>query len=331
LTGHWLLRRSRPAFAALLLAAAGPVFAQSAPSAYPAKVIRLIVANAPGGGADLVARVLSEKLSRPLGRQIIVENRPGGSGQIGAEYVAKAAPDGYTLLLGTTLTLISSPALHPNLTYRSPADFAPISLLAATTYVLVVHPSVPARSVKDFVALARSRADGLNYASPGPGSAAHIASEMLSSMTGTKLVHVTYRGALPGVMSVIQGETDLMFCNLLPAMPLIKSNRVRALGIASLTRSSLLPDVRTLDESGLRGFDVQQYYSLVAPAGTSGEIVSRLNEEISRNFQSPDVKSRLAADGSEVRISTPAELEKLINSEIAKWSRAIKQAGIKPD
>jgi tripartite-type tricarboxylate transporter receptor subunit TctC len=154
---------------------------------------------------------------------------------------------------------------------------------------------------------------------------------MLGAMTGTKLVHVTYRGALPGVLSVVQGETDLMFCNLLPAMPLLKTNRVRALGIASLSRSSLLPELRTLHESGLPGFDVQQYYSLVAPAGTGGEIVSRLNEEIARHFQAPDVKSRLAADGSEVRVSTPAELEQLIVSEIAKWSQAIRQAAIKPD
>jgi|SRR5882672_657506 len=328
-----LLRLALPL--AALFAATGPACAQGALSGaggnYPVKVIRLIVANAPGGGADLVGRVVSEKLSRPLGRQIIVENRPGASGLLGSEYVAKAAPDGYTLLLGTTLTLISSPALHPNLPYKSPADFAPVSLLASTTYVLVVHPSVPARSARDLVALAKTRRGGLNYASPGPGSAAHIASEMLAAMTGTRLTHVTYRGALPGVLSVVQGETDLMFCNLLPAMPLLKSNRVRALGIASLTRSSILPDVRTLDESGLKGFDVQQYYSLVGPAGMSGEIVGRLHEEVMKNFQSPDVKSRLAADGSEVRVSTPAELEKLIVSEIAKWGRAIKQAGIKPE
>jgi tripartite-type tricarboxylate transporter receptor subunit TctC len=298
---------------------------------YPAKVIRLIVANAPGGGADLVARVLAEKLARPLGRQIIVENRPGASGQIGAEYVAKAAPDGYVLLLGTTLTLISSPALHPNLTYRSPADFAPISLLASTTYVLVVHPSVPVRSVKDLIAVARSRPGGLSYASPGPGSAAHIASEMLGSRIGTRLVHITYRGALPGMLSVVQGETDMMFGNLLPAIPLLKSSRVRALGIASPERSAILPDVPTLHESGLTGFDVQQFYSLVAPAGTSSEIVGRLNEEISKHFQLPDIRSRLAADGSEVRISTPAQLEKLIISEIVKWRQAIRQAGIKAD
>lgn len=339
MTGPWHQLRSSSLRAAVLaaplLAGAGAVSAQGAPPAaagnYPAKVIRLVVANAPGGGADLVARVLSEKLARPLGRQVIVENRPGASGQIGADHVAKAAPDGYTLLLGTTLTLISSPALHPNLPYKSPADFAMISLLASTTYALIVHPSVPARSIKDLVAVARGRPGGLNYASPGPGSAAHIASEMLSAMTRTKVVHVTYRGALPGVLSVVQGETDFMFANLLPAMPLIKSDRVRALGIASLTRSTLLPELHTLHESGLRGFDVQQYYSLVAPAGTSGEIVGRLNDEISKHFQAPDVKSRLAADGSEVRVSTPAELERLIISEIAKWTQAIKQAGIRPD
>ena len=322
-------------FSAMVLALSGGASAQSSPPAtpgnYPVKVIRLIVANAPGGGADLVARLLAEKLARPLGRQIVVENRPGASGQIGAEYVAKAAPDGYTLLLGTTLTLISSPALHPNLSYKSPSDFTPISLLGATTYVLVVHPSVPVRSVKDLVALAKSRPGGLTFASPGTGSAAHIAGGMLSAMTGVKLVHVGYRGAQPSVISVVQGETDLMFCNLLPAMPLIKSHRVHALGLASLQRSSLLPELPTLNEAGLPGFDVQQYYSLAGPAGMSGEIVNRLHDEIARHFQTRDVKARLAADGSEVQNSTPAELEKLIVSEITKWSQVIKQAGISPD
>ena len=306
---------------------AGNAWAQ----AYPVKPVRLIVANAPGGGADLVARLLSEKLTRPLGRQIIVENRPGGSGQIGADLVAKAAPDGYTLLLGTTLALISSPALHPNLPYKSPADFAPISLLASTTYVLVVHPSVPARTVKALAQLAKARPGGMSYASGGPGTVGHIASEMFASRVGAKLLNISYRGSGPGVFSVAQGETDLMFCNLLPAVPLLQMSRVRALGLASLKRSTLLPDVPTLHESGLPGFEVQQYYSLVAPAGTSGEIVSRLNEEIARHFQSPDVKSRLAGDGSEVRVSTPAELEKLIVSEIAKWTRTIREAGIRPE
>ena len=299
--------------------------------AYPVKPIRLIVGNAPGGGADLVARLLSEKLTRPLGRQMIVENRPGASGQIGADLVAKAAPDGYTLLLGTTLALISSPALHPSLPYKSPADFAPISLLATTTYVLIVHPSVPARSVKDLATLAKARPGGMSYASGGAGTVGHLAAEMFASMVGAKLVNVAYRGTGPGVLSVVQGENDLMFCNLLPAMAFLKMSRVRALGIASLTRSTILPDVPTLHESGLPGFDVQQYYSLVAPAGTSAEIVSRLNQEIARHFQSPDVKSRLAGDGSEVRVSTPVELEKLIVSEIAKWARTIRQAGIRPE
>jgi tripartite-type tricarboxylate transporter receptor subunit TctC len=306
---------------------AGNAWAQ----AWPAKPIRLVVANAPGGGADLVARLLSEKLTRPLGRQIIVENRPGGSGQIGADLVAKAAPDGYTLLLGTTLSLITSPALHPNLPYKSPGDFAPISLLASTTYVLVVHPSVPARTVKDLVALAKARPGGMSYASGGPGTAGHVAAEMFASRVGARLVNISYRGSGPGVFSVVLGETDLMFCNLLPAVPYLKMSKVRALGIASLARSTLLPDVPTLHESGLPGFDVQQYYSLVAPAGTSREIVSRLNEEVARHFQAPDVKSRLAGDGSEVQISTPAELEKLLITEIAKWSRTIREAGIKPE
>jgi tripartite-type tricarboxylate transporter receptor subunit TctC len=197
--------------------------------------------------------------------------------------------------------------------------------------VLIVHPSVPARSVKDLALLAKARPGGMSYASGGSGTVGHLAAEMFASQVGAKLVNVAYRGTGPGVFSVVQGENDLMFCNLLPAMPFLKISRVRALGIASLTRSTLLRDVPTLHESGLPGFDVQQYYSLVAPAGTSGEIVSRLNQEIARHFQSPDVKSRLAGDGSEARVSTPVELEKLIVSEIAKWTRTIRQAGIRPD
>ncbi len=301
------------------------------PQSFPAKPIRLIVPNAPGGGSDLVARLLAEKLFHSLGQQVIVENRAGAGGQLGAEFVVRSAPDGYTLLLGTTMTLITAPSLYPRVPYKSPKDFSPVSSVASTSYLLVIHPSVPANSVQDLVKLVKSRPTRLNYASTGPGSPANLAGELFNSLTGAKMVHIPYKGSAPGTISVMQGETDLMFSNLLPAIPMLKASRLRALGITSLKRSSLLPKLPTLDESGLNGFSVQQFYSVVAPAGTSKEIVKRLNEVIHKEMQSAETVQRLASDGSEVSLSTPEELERLITSEIAKWSKVIKEAGIKPE
>ena len=295
---------------------------------YPSKPIRIVVPNAPGGGSDLVARVTAEKLAKPLGRQVIVENREGAAGQIGTEHVVRSAPDGYTLLLGTSLTLITAPALNPKLPYRSPDAFAPISLLGTTTFVLVVHPSVPARSAKDLVSLAKAKPGAFTYASSGVGSPAHLAGELFQSMTGTKMLQVPYKGSAPGMLSVTTGETDLMFGNLLPARPLIVTRRVRALAVASLIRTALLPEVPTLHESGLRGFDVRQFYALLAPARTSREILMRLNAEVASVMQSPETKQALAKDGTEVQTSSPEELEKLIVTEIAKWSRVIRSARI---
>jgi tripartite-type tricarboxylate transporter receptor subunit TctC len=298
---------------------------------YPNKPIKLVVPNAPGGGSDLVGRVLAEKISRVLGQQVVVENRAGAGGQLAAEFVARSAADGYTLLLGTSSTLITAPALYPKISYNPTTDYAPISLVASTTYLLVIHPSVPARSVKDLINLAKSRPGSLNYASTGPGSPAHLAGELFNSMAGVKTVHIPYKGSSPGTLSVVQGETDLMFGNILPSIPLINLNRLRPLGITSLKRSSLLPDLPTLDESGLRDFEVQQFYSVLAPAGTSSDVIKRLNQEVNREMQSAETKKRLTADGSEVIVSTPEVLGKLIAFQIAKWTKVIKNAGIKPE
>jgi tripartite-type tricarboxylate transporter receptor subunit TctC len=260
-----------------------------------------------------------------------VENRAGAGGQLAAEFVARSAADGYTLLLGTTSTLITAPALYPKISYNPTTDYAPISAVASTTYLLVIHPSVPVRSVKDLINLAKSRPGRLNYASTGPGSPAHLAGELFNSMAGVNTVHIPYKGSSPGTLSVVQGETDLMFGNILPSIPLIQSNRLRPLGITSLKRSSLLPELPTLDESGLRGFEVQQFYSVLAPAATSSNIIRRLNQEVNREMQSAETKNRLAAEGSEVMVSTPEALGKLIVFQIGKWNTVIRQAGIKPD
>jgi tripartite-type tricarboxylate transporter receptor subunit TctC len=321
--------------AALTRAGGVGIFALAASLAYgqpyPSKPVRLIVPNAPGGGSDLVGRLVAEKLSRVLGQQVVVENRAGAGGQLAAEFVARSAADGYTLLLGTTSTLITAPALYPKISYNPMTDYAPISAVASTTYLLVIHPSVPAKSVSDLINVAKSRPGRLNYASTGPGSPAHLAGELFNSMAGVNTVHIPYKGSSPGTLSVVQGETDLMFGNILPSIPLIQANRLRPLGITSLKRSSLLPHLPTLDESGLRGFEVQQFYSVLAPAATGGDIIKRLNQEVNREMQSAETKKRLAAEGSEVMVSTPEALEKLIAFQIAKWNAVIRKAGIKPD
>lgn len=303
----------------------------SAGQAYPAKVIRLVLPFPPGGGTDAVGRLVAQKLGQALGQQVIADNRAGAGGRIGAELVARSAPDGYTLLLAGSSLMATAPALYAKLPFDMPKDFAPISLVAYTAYVLVAHPSVPARMVKELIALAKSRPGRLTFASSGTGGAAHLSGELFSAMAGVKMIHVPYKGSSPGTLSVIAGETDLMFSNTVAALPSVKSGRLRPLGVTGLRRSTIMPDVPTVAESGLPGFEVQQNYGLLAPAGTPREIVIRLNQEAGKVMRTEDARSRLLVDGSEARVSTPEELEKMITAEIAKWSKVIRQAGIKEE
>ena len=321
----------RAAAGVLFLAVACCAAAGAQAQSYPAKPIRLILPFPPGGGTDVVGRLLAQKLGQALGQQVIVDNRAGAGGRIGTDLVAKSLPDGYTLLLATSSVMGTGPALYQKLPFDMPKDFAPISLVAYTAYVLVVHPSVPAKSVKDLVMLAKSKPGRLTYASSGAGGAAHLSGELFSAMAGVKMIHVAYKGSSPGMFSVVSGETDLMFSNALPALPQVKNGRLRALGATTPQRSALLPDVPTIAESGLRGFEVQQNYGVLAPAGTPREIVLRLNQEVGKAMRTEDAKSRLLADGSEAMVSTPEELERMITVEIAKWSKVIKQAGIKEE
>jgi tripartite-type tricarboxylate transporter receptor subunit TctC len=314
----------RVLLAAVTLAASTLAGAQ----AYPARPIKIVVPNPPGGGSDLVARIVAEKLTLTTGRQAIVENRAGAAGQVGAEYVARSLPDGYTLLMGTTANLVTGPALYPRLRYKSPDDFAGISLVATTSYVLVTHPSVPVRSVRDLVALVKKNPSRLNYASAGAGGSSHLAGELFNAATGAAMTHIPYKGSAPAAFSVVQGETDLTFANLLPAIPLIKTAHRRPLGVTSLKRSTLLPGLPTLDEGGLRGFDAQQFYSLVTPAGTPRDLIRRLYDDLAREMRTAETRQRLIADGSEVVLSTPEELERLLVSEIRKWTEVIRRARI---
>jgi len=312
---------------ALLACGAGVAHAQP----YPSKPVRLVVPFAPGGGSDVVGRMLGQKLSAALGRQFIIDNRAGAGGRIAAELVAKSVPDGYTLIFATSSIMATAPALYSKLAFDMPKDFAPISLVAYAVHVLVAHPSVPARSVKELIALSKRTPGRLTYASSGSGGPGHLSGELFTSLAGLRWVHVAYKGSAPATLSVVAGETDLMFSNIVPALPHIRSTRLRALGVGSARRSALLPDVPPIGESGLPGFDVRQLYGVLAPAGTPRDVVRLLNEATAKALQDPDVKERLLADGSEVLLSTPEEFEKIIVAEIAKWTKVIRRAGIKEE
>jgi tripartite-type tricarboxylate transporter receptor subunit TctC len=299
--------------------------------AYPAKPVRIVVPFAPGGGADLVGRIVAQTLRVGLKLLVMVDNRAGAAGRVGCEHVARSAPDGYTLLLATTSVMITAPALYGKLPYDVARDFAPITKAAMASYVLVVHPSVPVKAVKELIALARRKPGVLNYSSSGPGGPAHLSAELFQSMAGVKMVHVPYKGSAPGTLAAMAGETDLMFSNILPAVPAIQSGRLRPVAITSAKRSGILPDVPTVMESGLPAFRVETLYAVLAPAGTPREIVGRLNTLLVASLQSADTRKRLQADGSEVVTSSPEELAKEIQEETAQWTRVIRDAGIKPE
>jgi tripartite-type tricarboxylate transporter receptor subunit TctC len=312
-------------FAAVLALSSTAAVAQS----YPAKPVRLIVPNAPGGGTDTVARLIADKVSPALGQQIVVENRGGAGGRIAAELVARSPKDGYTLLLGSAATLITGPALDLDRRYDPVKDFAPITLTGTTAYMLVVHPSLPAKSIRELIAIARASPTHIAYSSSGQASPSHLGMELLQAMAKVKLIHVPFKGGAPAMLSLLQGETYASMSNLLTSLPPVRTNRVRALGVTSRERSSLAPDIPTIHESGLPGFELQQFYSVVAPAGTPTDVVQRLHQEIVQKYPTADVKQRLAGEGVEVRTSTPAETGKVYAEEYAKWTNVIRQAGIK--
>ena len=295
---------------------------------YPSKPIRLIVPNVPGGGTDTIARLIAEKVSPALGQQIIVDNRGGAGGRIAAELVARAPKDGYTLLLGSAATLITGPALDADRKYDPVKDFAPITLAGTTAYILVTHPSLPVKTVRDLISLAKASPGRIAFATTGQGGPAHLGTELFQAMAQVKMIHVPYKGGAPAMLSLLQGETFVMISNFITALPPVRDKRARGLGVTSLKRTALAPDIPTIDEAGLRGFELQQFYSVVAPAGTPADVVQRLNREIVQRLPAPDVKQRLAHEGIELRTSTPGELGKLNAEQFAKWLKVIQRAGI---
>jgi tripartite-type tricarboxylate transporter receptor subunit TctC len=297
---------------------------------YPTRPVRLVVASSPGGTSDILGRLMAQKLGEALGQQVVVDNRAGASGVIGADIVAKSAPDGYTLLI-TQNSLAINPSMISKLPYDALRDFAPISKIAMNPNVLTVHPSVPAKSVKELIALAKARPGGLLIGSPGMGTLPHVAAELFKYMAGVDMVQVLYKGAGQGIVSLLSGEIALMFPAPPTAMPYIKSGRLRPLGVTTATRIQALPDVPSIAEAGLPGYESTQWFGLLAAAGTPRPVMDRLYREISGVLRAPGMKERLTALGMEVAGSTPEEFAGVIKSETEKWAKVIKAAGIKAE
>jgi len=298
---------------------------------YPSKPIRYVVPFPAGGPLDIVARALGQELNKSWGQPVIVDNRPGAGGNIGADFVAKSPPDGYTIVMGAVSTHAINVTLYSKLPYDPIKDFAPITLITSVPNVLVVHPSVPARNVKELIALAKARPGALNFASGSTGSAGHLAGELFKTMAHVDMAHIPYKGAAPAVVDLMAGQVSLMFDNLASALPNIKAGRVRALAVTTLRRSTMLPELPTISEAGLRGFDVATWFGVLAPAGTPPEIVSKLNAEIVRILNTPAMKERLAALGAEPVGNKPEEFAAFIKAEIPKYARVIKASGARAD
>jgi tripartite-type tricarboxylate transporter receptor subunit TctC len=298
---------------------------------YPLKPVRLIVPFTPGGGTDLVARTIAQRLTDTLGQPVVVENRPGAGGTIGAAGVAKAAPDGYTLLMATPGPMSINPNLGRNIGYDASKDFAPITLATISPFVLVVHPSVPARSVKELIALARAKPGHLNYGSAGQGSVSHLAGEQFKALAKIDLLHVPYKGSNPAVTDLLGGQLDLMFENQPVVLPQIRSSKLRGLAVGTVTRSSLLPELPTMQEAGVAGFETSTAFGVAAPARTPEAIVARLNREIATSLKSAEMKERLAKLGLEAVGNTPEQYAAHLRDELARYARLIKAAGIKTD
>ena len=322
--GRWILS------AAIMLPWAA--FAQSPSTGYgqtyPAKPIRIVVGFAGGGAAEIAARIVGQVYSERLGQQMIVDPRPGAGGNIAAEIVAKAPPDGYTLLV-CPFAFTVNPALFPKLPFDTLKDFAPVILFAYSANLFTVHPSVPARSLKELIALAKARPGQLTYGSAGNGTASHLSGELLNSMAGIKLVHIPYKGSGMAHTDLLGGHISSAFPGVAISLPHIRTGRLRALGVTSLKRAESLPELPTISESGLQGFEVISWYGLAAPAGTPVDIVQRLNSELNRALHEPANAQRLKASGMDPMQTTPAEFDSFLRRELAKWGKVIKEVGVR--
>ncbi len=317
------------ALASLVLALAANGVA--AADAYPTKPIRFVVAFPPGGGTDIIGRSIAQKLSERLAQQVIVDNRPGAGGNIGTDIVAKSAPDGYTILMGSAGPLAINASLFAKMPFDPLRDLAPVTLAASTPNVLVVHPSLAVHSVAELVALARANPGAINFASSGHGTPAHLAGELFNTLAGVKLVHVPYKGAAPALADLLGGQVQLMFSTMPPALPHVKEGKLRGLAVTSLKRSPAAPELPTIDEAALPGFEANTWHGVVAPAGTPADIIERLNREIVAILHEREMVERLSAQGAEPVGSTPAEFAAYIRSETLKWAKVVRESGARAE
>ena len=312
-----------------------PIFlmlaAAPAGAAYPDKPIRMIMPYPAGGSIDTAGRAVAQKLADTFGQQIVIDNRTGAGGVIGTETAARAVPDGYTLVIGGTGTLALSPHLHRKLSYDPVRDFSPVTMLIASPYVIVVHPSVPANSVRELIALAKAKPGQINYASGGAGSAPHFASEMFNTAAGVKLTHVPYKGSTPGVIDLIGGQVQVMFTGIPSVLAYIKSNRVRALAVTGKTRTTALPDVPTVIESGVPGYVVSPWFGLLVPARTPPAIIATLHRETVKVLRAPALLERFATEGVDPVGDTPEHFAAYIKEEIVKWGKVVKDTGMRAE
>ena len=314
----------KAAFVALLLAQS--VHAQN----YPEKTVVMVAPFPAGGSVDLVARAIAQQMSDIWKQPVIVSNRPGASGNIGAEAVARAAPDGYTLLMGTT-ALAGSPAIYPNLGYDLLRDLVPVTRVVTMTNVLVVHPSLPANSVKDLLALSKAKPGTLTSASAGVGSSNHLALVLFNMMSGANISHVPYKGAAPAVADVMGGHVDMTFVPIAAALPPVRAGKLRAIGVTARTRSAELPNVPTIDEAGVTGYEAAGWNALLAPRGTPRDIVMKINGAVTASLTAAKVKEILLASGADGAASSPEELARFLQTEMAKWGKVVRAAGISPE
>jgi tripartite-type tricarboxylate transporter receptor subunit TctC len=312
--------------AALVLIVLGPCGALA--QKYPARPVRIVVGFAPGGATDIAARSIAQKLADNLGGSFIVDNRPGAAGNLGAEIVAKANPDGHTLLMANST--IAIPSLFARLPFEVQKDFAPVSLIAIGPSVLSVNPSVPANDVKGLIAYAKANPKRLSYGSGGAGNITHLAMALFESLSGIEMVHVPYRGAAPSIVALLSGEVQLLFSSIPAALPHLHAGRMKALGVSIKKRSGALPDVPTIEEAGLKGYYAASWYGLLMPRGVPRETVARLAQEVGKAMQAPEIRERMMNQGFEPVGGTPEEFSRFIGEEIPRWARVVKAAGLKP-
>jgi tripartite-type tricarboxylate transporter receptor subunit TctC len=325
-------RRASFAVAIAVSAAVTPLAGSVAHAqSYPSKPVRMIVPFPPGGSLDIAGRLIAQKLTDAWGQSVVVENKPGAGGNIGADFVAKSPPDGYTILLGALSTHAVNPSLYAKMPYDAAKDFAPITLIAVTPNVLVVNAASPVNNVKEFIAYAKANPGKLAFGSGSNGSAGHLAGELFKVETGTDAVHVPFKGGAPATQALLAGDTQFMFDNLANAMAQVKAGKLKALAVTTAERSKLVPDLPTMAEAGLPGFDISTWYGFFAPAGTPPAIIAKWNADVTKILNAPDVRAKLMADGAEPAPNTPEQFAQMIGRELTKYARIVKASGAKVD